>query len=51
MILADRDNKVSMAYAMNKMMAVFDDDVRVAPLRSAFMEIVRGLQSTASPIR
>jgi CubicO group peptidase (beta-lactamase class C family) len=43
MILADRDYKVSMAYAMNKMMPAFGDDPRVGPLRSTFMEIVRGL--------
>ena len=43
MILADRDCEVSMAYAMNKMLPAFGDDLRVAPMRSAFMEIVRGL--------
>ncbi len=43
MILADRDHKVSMGYAMNKMVSGFDADPRSEPLHRAFNEIVRGL--------
>jgi CubicO group peptidase (beta-lactamase class C family) len=43
MILADRDYKVSMGYAMNRMIPGFDADPRTEPLRLAFNEIVRGL--------
>ena len=43
MILADRDYRVSMGYAMNRMISGFSDDPRTAPLHRAFNEIVRAL--------
>ena len=43
MVLADRDYRVSMGYAMNKMISGFNADPRSEPLHREFNEIVRGL--------
>jgi CubicO group peptidase (beta-lactamase class C family) len=41
-VIADRDYKVSIAYAMNRLLASFSDDPRTLRLREAFVEIVTG---------
>lgn len=42
MLMADRDYRVSIGYAMNRLYPDFEGDPRNTPLRHAFIDIVRG---------